>query len=386
MRTSDRSYRLNAERRVLARYLPQYQFKSFLGTAYVEGWQETTPGCMYCMRLELPAWYPDEMPDLQVVSPKPLGRWDDLGRWVTSWGHAHSTHTHGMTPDGYVRICHELEWHPAKTCLTVFRKGIILACRIRKTSKHRAIDGRLYFRLVPTPNLRRCFMTEEEAVRRILEDQDQGDQVGKVFLFDPDTRTLRLKNVDECPPGAMVFDGEDLTLGCPETPDVVITLSGDLVEQKRRTGTVHDLGLLCWDDGGAYTCLHGDGYSGAVPGTLLFADEWVSFCIEGIGKPGDQVRIVVNDKGPEPAVSGGHKVNGRIDAVGYVRRDNVWRKAILAITPVGRQLFSRSRGLLETDVLAQAGLRRRPGFRRIDSRNRSGQVWREPGFYGPRPP
>ena len=115
--------RLEADRLVLARYMPQFELRNNEGTLCFEGWQSTNSGRRYRLRLLLPPGYPDERPDLLVVWPTWLRKHD--GGTIASEGASHSFHSLGGTDEGYLRLCHTSSWNPWLTCLAVFLKGVI---------------------------------------------------------------------------------------------------------------------------------------------------------------------------------------------------------------------------------------------------------------------
>lgn len=124
MWTSDRRYRLNLERQLLARELPQFSLRTNGNGAYVTGWQGTSrSGRRYELKLVLPEYYPDEEPELFVVSPHILRK--RRGGTVNDEGTSHAFHTLDNGPCGCVKICHDKDgWDASKTCVSVMMKAI----------------------------------------------------------------------------------------------------------------------------------------------------------------------------------------------------------------------------------------------------------------------
>jgi hypothetical protein len=117
--------RLQLERAIMAKELPQFYFYWMGEDRYFQGWQATSTGAYYQLKLDLPAGYPDEMPRLYITSPIPL--WKCNGRTINSEGVSHDFHSLGSGPGGSTEICHfkSSNWDASKTCVGVFFKGIL---------------------------------------------------------------------------------------------------------------------------------------------------------------------------------------------------------------------------------------------------------------------
>ena len=126
MSPRERAYRMAAEEQIIRREMPQFSFYDRTGRTYVQGWQGTQLGCLYCqLTLTIPSGYPDDMPRLYVSSPRTLQRYD--GGTLNEMGATHSFHTLSNGQDGCVQICHckpEL-WHASRTIISVMFKGIL---------------------------------------------------------------------------------------------------------------------------------------------------------------------------------------------------------------------------------------------------------------------
>ena len=125
MWTSERRYRIDLERQLLARELPQFVLQTDAQGTRVRGWQCTTKKDRYYeLTLELPEHYPDEAPQLYVTSPMTLWKHRRRGT-INAEGTSHAFHTRANGPGGCVRICHdETGWDASQTCVTVLMKGI----------------------------------------------------------------------------------------------------------------------------------------------------------------------------------------------------------------------------------------------------------------------
>ena len=117
--------RLQLERTIMAKQLPQFQFYEIGEHRYFKGWQRTSTGGRYLLELDLHSSYPDEMPSLYVVWPVIL--WKHGGGNLNSFSSSHAYHTLSNGPGGCVQICHckPSEWDASRTCWGVFMKGIL---------------------------------------------------------------------------------------------------------------------------------------------------------------------------------------------------------------------------------------------------------------------
>jgi len=113
------------------------------------------------------------------------------------------------------------------------------------------------------------------------------------------------------------------------------------------------LRFYCWDDGEAYTHVNMQENAGyTVPGVLYINRNDAPIDISKIGTSDDRVRVFANwepascDQNETPS-----RVKGEWKAQGFVRRNNRWRKMPVQIIPLQEDLFSRTRGIFETDVL-----------------------------------
>lgn len=125
--SSARRRRLDLERQLLARELPQFQLHNIDGNPYVAGWQTTSDGWKtYRLKLLLGPHYPDQMPSLYVVSPLALPNTDGDGT-INDEEVSHAFHTLENGPGGCVQICHFKSdyWDASKTCVGVLMKGIV---------------------------------------------------------------------------------------------------------------------------------------------------------------------------------------------------------------------------------------------------------------------
>jgi hypothetical protein len=118
--------RLQIEKEIVGAELPQFFLIKFETTpCFIGDYCSTATNDRFTLRLELPDYYPDQMPKLFITDPITLrknggGRLNDLGV-------SHDYHTLEAGPGGYVQICHfnPDSWDASKTCVAVLVKGIL---------------------------------------------------------------------------------------------------------------------------------------------------------------------------------------------------------------------------------------------------------------------
>ena len=116
-----------AEMKILARKMPK--FRCYEPTeptkTYVAGRIGTPDGNKFELKLVLGKKYPDEMPELYVVSPHILPKRG--GGTVNDAGLSHAFHTRPKGPEGCTQICHcnSTSWDPSKTVIGALIKGTI---------------------------------------------------------------------------------------------------------------------------------------------------------------------------------------------------------------------------------------------------------------------
>ncbi len=118
--------RLCHEEAALRDHLPQFRVYDLHdpGRAFVSGW-ERSPANQYDYQLSLifPSGYPDEMPLLYILQPRPLYCYDGAQLPELS----HSFHTWGSGSNGQTQICHchRDEWDPWRSCVAVMLRSLL---------------------------------------------------------------------------------------------------------------------------------------------------------------------------------------------------------------------------------------------------------------------
>ena len=108
-----------------------------------------------------------------------------------------------------------------------------------------------------------------------------------------------------------------------------------------------------WDDGDVHTQCQAGSALNAVPGSIAVLAADTAGDVQVMGKPNDQIRILVVTASSSDATGAELEADGRTwRVVGYVRDGDQWQPQCVSVIPLREQLYSRTRGLLETDLLA----------------------------------
>jgi len=115
--------RLELEKKILERYMPEFQLYNAITNPTVEGW--CTPPWRhqnYKLQAVIPQHFPDQKPALYVMYPQVLFTLDASGI-LNTMGATHAFHTWSPSPEGYVGICIG-EWSASHCLWTVMRRGV----------------------------------------------------------------------------------------------------------------------------------------------------------------------------------------------------------------------------------------------------------------------
>jgi len=119
--------RLEIERQIVKKELPQFRLFTSNGSARFTGRQKSTDGLSdYELELRISSHYPDERPRLFVTYPKYLSKHMYLGT-INELGVSHDFHSLTSNPNDCVEICHfnSESWDASKTVVSILVKGII---------------------------------------------------------------------------------------------------------------------------------------------------------------------------------------------------------------------------------------------------------------------
>ena len=108
----------------LQRFMPNFAFYNLVANTYVGGWWTSNSDYRYYVRMELPAAYPDAVPDTYVTEPSPLFGY---AKRIEEYGSSHNMHTWQTDRPGWVKICivRPEDWSAAYSVVKVLRKAML---------------------------------------------------------------------------------------------------------------------------------------------------------------------------------------------------------------------------------------------------------------------
>jgi hypothetical protein len=125
--TKEQRVRLASEKQILAQELESFWWEDLTtkGSTTVQGDYRSSSGNSYRLCVRIPANYPDQMPNLYVISPCPLKGFKD--KPFNNNESSHAMHTWFSDWNGYVKICHckDEYWTASDTLFGVLMKGIL---------------------------------------------------------------------------------------------------------------------------------------------------------------------------------------------------------------------------------------------------------------------
>ena len=106
------------------------------------------------------------------------------------------------------------------------------------------------------------------------------------------------------------------------------------------------------DGGDVYSDILADRGANPVAGTVRVVEGSDAVDVNEMGDPDDRVRVILRRRIESAKASRTPVFGAELDATGYVKRDGIWHETPVMIVPLRADLFSRVRGLLDTDILA----------------------------------
>jgi molybdopterin/thiamine biosynthesis adenylyltransferase len=132
--------------------------------------------------------------------------------------------------------------------------------------------------------------------------------------------------------------------------DRLIVAPAELLERPAQHGGLA-VPFRIRDGGDVYSAIGTVSGTDVVPGRIFVRYPLEGVDVARIGSQEDRVRILAQEK-PEPRIAGGCDSHGDWSSQGYVLQDGIWKRSPVIWTPVREELFSRSRGIFETKLVA----------------------------------
>lgn len=184
----------------------------------------------------------------------------------------------------------------------------------------------------------------QKEVHDAMERVGRGQESASRLCYNPDTRCLDVTGSGNDPDRVKRLNLQDMGLYC--TP--VIVLDGTRLENGIPGDSGVQVGFAVKDDQTVFSTLAG--VSGqSVPGTIITSNNYKRDDVSRVGSPQDRVRVLLS---PECFSCNNTDNNRHWPTTGYVKKDQHWVKARVIISPVINDLFSRFRGILETDAIS----------------------------------
>ncbi|MBW1784252.1 MAG: ThiF family adenylyltransferase [Deltaproteobacteria bacterium] len=194
--------------------------------------------------------------------------------------------------------------------------------------------------------------TEEEIIQQTINDFNEGQELGRKLVYDKTTGSIRAKSALDDPDSVIDITPEMFKFGSEDLQDNgAIVISGELFEKMGQMARPCNVHFESWDNGDVYNLLTENPSSNAVPGTLYFAESGKSIPASSIGKPNDVVRIIIKKaRSKQKNFSRRNKLAKNV--AGYIKNEKEWKSARVEIIPIKDELYSRNKGLIESDAVA----------------------------------
>jgi len=199
--------------------------------------------------------------------------------------------------------------------------------------------------------------SEQDRVIEIMRQMNQGNAAGRRLRYSEDLR--RIVPVDESgdpantdPDNEITVTPKDMEHFCfPGAPTPVIVLSGDSVGKTLEAGEATELAFHCYDNDTVFSALGANPSHSGACGTIELASSFDAGSLTPTDAWRGSVHVVLVGTGDGGQCAHDAQSPG---IRGYVRRGGRWEDARVVVTPVRDELFSRTKGIIETGVLAES--------------------------------
>jgi molybdopterin/thiamine biosynthesis adenylyltransferase len=186
-----------------------------------------------------------------------------------------------------------------------------------------------------------------------MQNAARGNSVGQQLKWNPKSKRIEATSYSDPDRSSLEITPSDMEHFCDRHARSVITTYAETLKKKIPQKPVVAYLFHRWDDGDAHTEALNDGEPGCIPGSLTISTRDSQQDIASLGMPEDQIRIIaVPDSGPKESEVQVKVADRWWHISGYVKNNDNWNPAKVQVIPLKQDLFSRTRGLIETDVLA----------------------------------
>ena len=194
--------------------------------------------------------------------------------------------------------------------------------------------------------------SEHDRVHQIMQNTARGNSVGQQLEWDPKTKRIRATSCSDPDRSTLEITPSDMKHFAEHSTSMITTYA-ETLQKKIGQSPVVAYPFHRWDGGDAHTEALDGGEPGCIPGSLTVDISGSNRDIDSVGMPDDQIRVVaVPDSGPEGSAVQVKAADRWWRISGYIKGSNGWTQAQVQVIPLKEHLFSRTRGLFETDVLA----------------------------------
>jgi len=180
-----------------------------------------------------------------------------------------------------------------------------------------------------------------------------GDSMGQKLEWDPKTKKIRATSYSDPDRSTLEITPSDMEHFGSERNTTIVTTYAETLQKKIPQGPIVSYRFHQWDGGDAYTEALEGREAGCVPGSLTIDTSNSNCEVDSLGMPDDQIRIVaVPAPDPEESEVKVKAENRWWRISGYVKSNDKWHSTQVQVIPLKEDLYSRTRGLLETDAVA----------------------------------
>jgi len=195
--------------------------------------------------------------------------------------------------------------------------------------------------------------SERDRVRQAMLNTANGNSTGQQLKWNPRTKRIEATSHSDPDRSSLEITPSDMEHFCLKPKTAMVTTYAETLKSKISQGPVVSYRFYQWDGGDAYTEALEGRESGCIPGSLTIYTSDSNCEIESLGMPDDQIRIVaVPDSDPEESEIKVKAKDRWWRISGYIKSNDKWYPAEVQVIPLKEDLYSRTRGLLETDAVA----------------------------------
>ena len=199
---------------------------------------------------------------------------------------------------------------------------------------------------------------EQERVRQMREDHEFGNRAATRMKWDPHSKRIIAGQSRDPDSRELDITPSDMdhfapVPGADVSEGVIVVTDRDIQELGHGHPTV-PLRFRCVDGGSVYSTLGVQQISDRVSGQAFLVPDHRSIDVAALGSSQEKVRVILSARPSQGAPVAGKPDLGLWHGRGFVYHAEQWVERSLQIVPLGDELSSRTRGIFETALLADA--------------------------------